>query len=263
MQALLEKAHDDTTSVVEAAVEAVTDFLKASAPTPPAYVAPLNLNDYDPPAGVVYATVSKMTKWQAEAWKSFYHEVAPVSLVAHPNPPGTTADEALTAAGGWGKVGSTPRRVVEHGTGEPDVEWLSQLRDGPVTDQEVAVFLDACAERLNRFGWVAGAFCLGEYVCAVGAISVRHHEAARTIGLDRALTLSQRARDLLRAHLGLPGHSGSIERWNDTPGRTKQEVVQAFRDAAQAVKAVAATREERAASTRKWFIEPVGYQVLV
>lgn len=75
----------------------------------------------------------------------------------------------------------------------------------------------AAADLIEEYGHARSSFgCLGEPMCCLGAIS------AATGG-------PWLGRDFLLLHLGVD----SIANWNDAPGRTKDEVVDALRAAAR------------------------------
>jgi hypothetical protein len=86
---------------------------------------------------------------------------------------------------------------------------------------QVADVLDDAADRLEREGWAPGVGGGGH--CALGAL---YSVAGMT-------ALRQRASRVLADSLGLP-YRYRIADWNDAPGRTKQEVLDAFRLAAKA-----------------------------
>ncbi len=91
------------------------------------------------------------------------------------------------------------------------------------------VLLDA-AKYIEKYGWTQGGFFSQPHsdldkrpACAWGAIgSVAEWE-------DK---LTTKAYMLLYRHLGCKGGCG-VPKWNDTPGRTKEQVVAALRGAAQ------------------------------
>jgi hypothetical protein len=99
-----------------------------------------------------------------------------------------------------------------------------------------AKILLAAAEMLEAGVWAQGglpgsggvncnepnARCAG---LAVTEIADRYPDAT---GDDR-----ERATQRLLRHLGLQGNEFAVYRWNDAPGRTKEEVVSALRAAAE------------------------------
>lgn len=95
---------------------------------------------------------------------------------------------------------------------------------------EPADVLDAAADYIERHGWLQGQSWLGEWpnlayrsgpVCASGAIRV----AVRPDG--KWSNTAQSALQVLENYL-----DAYAAQWNDIPGRTRAEVVQALRDAA-------------------------------
>lgn len=244
MQALLETRVDET-ELAAATVEAVTDFLKASAPTPPALAAiptvkassvattPLDASG-EPTAPPFVTTVA--AKWATEAWEmangNSAFPIAPEEILDY-----TPSEMILSAATGWVKPGSGYR--VADGTGEPDMEWRP-WGNGPITDGEVAAFLEFTAERINRFGWVQGSVQMGDHTCMVGAISLRARQLAGTMPFGRVQGLVAQAHEAVREYLGGLARNPqvTIEAWNDAPGRTKAAVVRAFYDAARELRTV-------------------------
>jgi hypothetical protein len=86
---------------------------------------------------------------------------------------------------------------------------------------QVADVLDDAADLLETHEWAPGG---DGGRCALGAL---HSIARATRGLRR------RALAALADSLGLP-YGYMIPAWNDAPGRTKQQVLDAFRVAAKA-----------------------------
>ena len=92
-----------------------------------------------------------------------------------------------------------------------------------------AKLLRGAAKDLETFGWIQGAAGNEERgFCAIGGI----YHAQKDTGAkfdDRLL-----AYQAVKAVTGQDS-SANITRWNDAPGRTKQEVVSAMRKAATAL----------------------------
>jgi hypothetical protein len=253
MQAVLEKPLGvDETQLAPAATETVADFLKATAETPPPLAAPkpplnpvLTEAEYCLPSSFDYTIHAANGKpaWQTAAWAAGAY-ADPLKPVAIPAPQGDTpANALLKAAGGWcqgsGLIGVS-------GTGEPDVD-MDFPSAGPTTPTEVADFLDYAAERIIRFGWVQGTEMYGEYVCSVGALRLRRNALIPRMGSERATLLSEQACSALTNYLYRhKGNQEGIIGWNDTSGRTKGEVVTAFRAAAAELRGVGAPRIRRA-----------------
>ena len=88
--------------------------------------------------------------------------------------------------------------------------------------------LERAANELDRSGWcqrisrnTAGQMCAEyalSYVCGEPFVHQLHY---------------QRARWMLLGHIGFPRLVSSLTRWNDAPGRTKEEVTAAMREAAR------------------------------
>lgn len=204
MQAVLEKppVDDQTQLAATATIEAVTDFLKAAAPPPPTMATPEFQLTLDPS----YA--------EANGW------CAP--------------SDTLKAATEWASESLQIWITGVPGNGEPDVDVA--LRDrGLITNWETAVFLDWCAERLVRFGWMQHTVQYGDRACAIGAVHLRMQDATRQMDPNRASLLGNIAGmiliDLIYQKTG--GKTNSIPAWNDQAGRTVDEVVSLFREAAQ------------------------------
>lgn len=89
---------------------------------------------------------------------------------------------------------------------------------------DAADLLDGAADVITEWGWCQNRLtdAVGR-VCVVGAMTA----AARNDALRLGLAYGE-ASAALRSIIG----RGDIVRWNNTPGRTAAEVVQAFRDAA-------------------------------
>jgi hypothetical protein len=109
---------------------------------------------------------------------------------------------------------------------------------GPITWAEIADYLDWCAERIIRFGWVQGTEMFRDRVCAVGAFRLRSEQLGRRMAPIRADNLGQRAMYALNAHLHTTTGGGfsNIPSWNDHPNRTMTEVIAAFRDTARGIR---------------------------
>jgi hypothetical protein len=219
MQAVLEKPLGvDETQLAPAATETVADFPKAAAETPPPLAAP------KPPLN----TGGVLTEAQVIAG------LEPVWA----RPSGVTAMQVLMGAEAWCEPSPEFHADIEGvpGTGEADV--TADLRTGGlITLAEVASFLDWCAERIIRYGWVQKTEVYNNRTCAIGAIRVRSEQARSTMGFARANNLYETAARYLRHHL----EGQCIETWNDRPGRTMQEVVAAFREAAAMLRGVSGT----------------------
>lgn len=111
-----------------------------------------------------------------------------------------------------------------------DYNNLDQLR------QSAADFLDDTADHLEQYGWCQeDLHDVDGRSCAVGAIDVHARNVARPVRMQ--------ATTMLAAWLGTehPGvcecedlwcRRDSIIQWNDTPGRTAEDVITGFRKAA-------------------------------
>lgn len=227
MQAVMEKpALVDATELAATTVEAVTDFLKTTAETPP------------PLAAAEPSVTDEQVTFIKGHWVNAkgYGKLNLWNAVTGPLESGgvtlpVSTDETLHAATQW--------------CAPPAASWIlpgdlhgvpgNGLADSPaklnssglVTTAEVADFLDWCALRIERQGWVQHTLNYQDRVCAMGAVQARFHDARAQMNEKRAYNLSQTAARHLRHHLGCP-----IESWNDAPGRTMQEVMTAFREAA-------------------------------
>lgn len=97
----------------------------------------------------------------------------------------------------------------------------------------VATVLNQCADHLEQYGWCQ--FELGypqQPMCAIGVLS--HHTSG-----EKSIPMSSytKARNAIAAYVGVhygAGKGGLVD-WNNTPGRTKEEVIAAFRGAANSV----------------------------
>lgn len=86
---------------------------------------------------------------------------------------------------------------------------------------QVAADLRAAADVLRRDGWTQGGLSADGRHCAIEALF------RATAGVGRALV----AHDALRSQVG------KVATWNDTPGRTADEVIAALEAAADAADA--------------------------
>lgn len=225
-----------------------TELAPAPAQTPPWLIAAPPA----PPVAAVATPTEPAVKWdsphahismkhlftqkeQEDVWKAIFKGYGtPVVAVADP----VDADTAiLKAADQWCQPGY-PRARTE-GTGQPDE--MMEFGTGLVDDMEVARFLDWCAERIVRGGWVQGAETSGSMVCMIGAINWRGRQAASRGSSTRALVLHRRAENAMLTFVNSLGASG-IPEWNDTPGRTMSEVVNAFRTVAQQMRVISTPR---------------------
>lgn len=207
MQAVLEKPPVvDETELAAATTETVTDYLKAAAEAPP------TLATLEPQ---LILTEPILTEAQViNGW------CAPGGV--------------LKAADCWSSNTLQVMITGVPGNGEPDVDVV--LRDrGLITNWETAVFLDWCAERLIRFGWVQRTAQYGERACAIGAVHLRMEAATRQMNPNRAMLLGNKATSILvdLIHQKTGGKVSSIPTWNDQTDRTVDEVVSLFREAAQ------------------------------
>jgi hypothetical protein len=86
------------------------------------------------------------------------------------------------------------------------------------------------AEILETRGWIQGEMCTDEGFCTLGAINRAGYDVGNTAPITTAILA-------VIAKIGAPPTMGprAIARWNDTYGRTKEEVVHTLRDAANAV----------------------------
>jgi hypothetical protein len=106
-----------------------------------------------------------------------------------------------------------------------------------MTNETVADALDAAADKIERDGWYQGDFfpgageawgsegAVGKPVCVMGALFSVCTNADRFVDWD----LNNQA----TLQLGEVANTGSLAQWNDTPGRTEQEVLDALRLAAK------------------------------
>lgn len=81
--------------------------------------------------------------------------------------------------------------------------------------------IDKAIELLNRFGWVQKDSRFGGPYCLAGVLE------AGEVGLSRHL-LCDHIRESIVKHMGNLDCKGFLARvfeWNDTPGRTKEEVI--------------------------------------
>jgi hypothetical protein len=105
-----------------------------------------------------------------------------------------------------------------------------------------AEILEAVADgyESGRYGWLQGAYEHGsEAFCSMGAIFHEHRLSVTEVyGYSSLREYQERSKPVERAQerlneaLGLDG-AGSIILWNDTHGRTKDEVIDAFKNAAK------------------------------
>lgn len=239
MQTVLEKPQvDDQTQLAATTIEAVTDLLKAAATPSPTLAAPQSALTK---LGTAWCGPTPMnsTMWPLDMW-----EVGAYGPIKMTPPYGDTPSEnLLEAAIGWcqkrGLVGVA-------GTGEADVEAVFPDA-GHIRTTEVAAFLDFAAERIIRFGWIQGTERYEEFVCSVGALRLRHAQLVPIMGENRAERLAEQASGALTSFLHRHrGNMQGIIGWNDTTGRTKAQVVTAFREAAAELRGINAPRIRRA-----------------
>lgn len=94
------------------------------------------------------------------------------------------------------------------------------MTDRRILEPWQKMLLDA-ADCIEKHGWVQGQIGHPQVgFCLSGAIIEVSH--------DRDM---QKAADAVKAHLRCPpsDHFGPVVKWNDAPGRTKEEVVAALR----------------------------------
>lgn len=107
-----------------------------------------------------------------------------------------------------------------------------------------AEILEAVADgyESGRYGWIQGAYEHGcEAFCSMGAIFYENRLAYTEVsGYSSLLEYKarskpvERAQEYLNEALGLDNDgAGSIILWNDTYGRTKEQVIEAFKHAAK------------------------------
>ena len=101
-----------------------------------------------------------------------------------------------------------------------DTKW-----DRPVVDAVGQDLLNA-AEYIERHGWCQSRAFDGDRACMMGAIY------AATGGTFRGLTVGAVDERYLNAVMRVLLIAPSPTRWNDEKGRTKQEVIDALRQAA-------------------------------
>ena len=115
-----------------------------------------------------------------------------------------------------------------------DPKWNAETETNP--DEPWRALLLRAAEVIEERGWTQGSYCDGDGgVCAMGAISVGAGYPPESIdGL--ANYVSGKAVMKLIKVIDPQGkfvdRIGSIPDWNDTRGRTKEEVIAALRTAA-------------------------------
>ena len=81
-------------------------------------------------------------------------------------------------------------------------------------------------------GWCQGAASINGRYCTLGAISQAAINVRKQYGLVNDYYIGANAMDTLRDYLGF----FEIVIWNDTPGRTKEEVSKTLRDCAGSIK---------------------------
>lgn len=98
--------------------------------------------------------------------------------------------------------------------------------------------LDKAADVIIERGWHQGDYQKpgGEAVCAMGALFAAAARSPRTAGLNTADPRSAAAvaATCLKRHLGI---ESSLPAWNDSPGRTEDEVLAALRECAAGMRA--------------------------
>jgi len=90
---------------------------------------------------------------------------------------------------------------------------------------QVADVLDDAADLLEREGWIQGAATAPEGYCVEGAIEA---VTGQSVALVSPRDDASDAESALRRIVGRRAYQ-----WNDAPGRTKPEVLDAFRAAAK------------------------------
>jgi hypothetical protein len=104
----------------------------------------------------------------------------------------------------------------------PQEETTKEQLTPPLTDVQ-RVLLRA-AEIIEERGWCRAAYIENGRLCAVGAIA--------TAAEGNAFSLAPRVERAIRSFNDFIGGSVRIEAWNDAPGRTQSEIVNALRSAA-------------------------------
>lgn len=114
------------------------------------------------------------------------------------------------------------------------------------TTEEWRTLLLKAADLIEQKGWVSGTYGYNDGVCAVSAIAQVADIGWEVLG-DRFAgkyqgPASEAVSNLLthvntrkRFFLFRRSHYGSVEKWNDAPRRTKEEVVNTMRKVANAV----------------------------
>lgn len=99
-----------------------------------------------------------------------------------------------------------------------------------MTTKTPQYILATAADILEADGWCQGVARdqAGRH-CALGAIGTAAHKDGANLLTREAFELQDAATDMLQAHLEVDW----VHEWNDKPGRTKDEVVQALRAAAE------------------------------
>jgi hypothetical protein len=100
-----------------------------------------------------------------------------------------------------------------------------------INDDQIATLLDAGADYIDAHGWTQRSLACDGKVCARGGmfyalVEARKDLGERVAGIDSGIILA--AESALSKHVGC----ASIPHWNDTPGRSQEEVTQAMRDCA-------------------------------
>jgi hypothetical protein len=116
-----------------------------------------------------------------------------------------------------------------------------------ITPEQTAADCRAVADVIERNGWHQGGYYFAEAgklpgdsrVCALGAINVVSHGFPwsplwHTAGRERGASLVM----AITGYILASGHAGdTLVDWNDTPGRTAEEVIAAFRACADRIEA--------------------------
>jgi hypothetical protein len=116
--------------------------------------------------------------------------------------------------------------------------YVEEKREGEVqvpTLDPIQRLLLKAAEIVEQRGWCQRSFeNLDGQVCALGAINLAHHDCSgwgsRVFsGADLAVNAACRASQYVGRGIGY----FTLANWNDTNGRTKEEVIAALRGAAK------------------------------
>lgn len=215
---------DETDLATETTIAALTDLLKAAAPTPTETPAPA-VADVNPVAPVGYAVTV-----QASGLATWANLEFPMD-----------AETAMRLA--VQKSAPRPARL--------DCYCSKCLRLGGRSAEKLAIVLETAADQIDRWGWASGSWLDPEgRMCALQAVraALVGGDAARdwhlvALSEDNAVALHHVAELALSSWIvandPMFAHYPSISAliWNDMPGRTKEQVTTALRGAASEVRA--------------------------